>query len=89
MESEANATEVSLILLNFLRDELFSFIGTADWFLNVGMSSCGLELTTLGSHLDAVRAIAFHPNELSLASGGDDNTVKIWRVDINSLATTS
>ncbi|KAI0327158.1 WD40 repeat-like protein [Cubamyces sp. BRFM 1775] len=40
---------------------------------------------TLRNHLDAVRAIAFHPTELCLASAGDDNTVKIWRVDLASL----
>ncbi|KAI0781213.1 WD40 repeat-like protein [Trametes elegans] len=40
---------------------------------------------TLRNHLDAVRAIAFHPSELCLASAGDDSTVKIWRVDLASL----
>jgi striatin 1/3/4 len=38
------------------------------------------------SHLDAVRAIAFHPTELCLATGGDDCTVKIWRTDVAGLA---
>lgn len=40
------------------------------------------------SHLDAVRALAFHPTELCLATGGDDCTVKIWRMDVASLAPT-
>ncbi|PPQ78167.1 hypothetical protein CVT25_015500 [Psilocybe cyanescens] len=41
---------------------------------------------TLRNHLDAVRALAFHPTELCLATGGDDCTVKIWRMDVAGLA---
>ncbi|KAH7341570.1 WD40-repeat-containing domain protein [Rhizoctonia solani] len=44
---------------------------------------------TLRNHLDAVRAITFHPNEMCLASGGDDFTVKIWRLDPSSLTANS
>ncbi|KAI0048232.1 striatin-3 [Auriscalpium vulgare] len=44
---------------------------------------------TLRNHLDAVRAIAFHPNELCLATGGDDCTVKIWRMDVTGLASSA
>ncbi|KAH7097545.1 WD40 repeat-like protein [Auriculariales sp. MPI-PUGE-AT-0066] len=41
---------------------------------------------TLRNHLDSVRALAFHPNELCLATGGDDFTIKIWRMDVAGLA---
>ncbi|KAF8644144.1 hypothetical protein AX16_008671 [Volvariella volvacea WC 439] len=44
---------------------------------------------TLRNHLDAVRALAFHPKELCLATGGDDCTVKIWRMEAAGLASSS
>lgn len=43
-------------------------------------------LSHILSHLDAVRAVAFHPTELCLATGGDDCTVKVWRTDVTGLA---
>jgi len=48
-----------------------------------------VSLTMVPSHLDAVRALAFHPTELCLATGGDDCTVKIWRMDVASLASSA
>jgi len=44
---------------------------------------------TLRNHLDAVRAVAFHPSDLCLATGGDDSTIKIWRVDPAGLASSN
>ncbi|EJT98523.1 WD40 repeat-like protein [Dacryopinax primogenitus] len=40
---------------------------------------------TLKSHLDAVRAISWHPRDCALATAGDDCTVKLWRFDASSL----
>ncbi|KAH8928180.1 WD40 repeat-like protein [Atractiella rhizophila] len=40
---------------------------------------------TLRSHLDSVRCIAFDWQDLSIASGGDDCTVKFWRLSSQSL----
>ena len=39
----------------------------------------------LRSHLDAVRAIAFLQNEMTLLSASDDNTIKFWNLDVGSL----
>ena len=42
---------------------------------------------SLKSHLDIVRTVAFaHGPGVMLASGGDDNTVKVWNVETASIA---
>lgn len=53
------------------------------------ISLIGMELTlfspylllSLPSHLESVRTVAFGDEGLSLVSGGDDMTVKLWRLD--------
>ncbi|RCH79101.1 hypothetical protein CU098_005638, partial [Rhizopus stolonifer] len=35
---------------------------------------------TIKGHLDSVRSVCFHPNEMMAASGSDDCTVKIWNL---------
>ncbi|SPO28625.1 related to STRIATIN [Ustilago trichophora] len=39
----------------------------------------------LRSHLDAVRAVAFLQNEMTLLSASDDNTIKFWNLDAGTL----
>ncbi|SPO35650.1 related to STRIATIN [Pseudozyma flocculosa] len=39
----------------------------------------------LRSHLDAVRAVAFDQSNLSLISASDDNTIKFWKLDPQSI----
>ena len=38
------------------------------------------DMLTMHSHLDAVRCLAFDRTEMTLASGSDDCTVKVWRM---------
>ncbi|CAO0790592.1 unnamed protein product [Mucor circinelloides] len=35
---------------------------------------------TIKGHLDSVRTVGFHPNEMIAASGSDDGSVKIWNL---------
>ncbi|KAI8875402.1 WD40 repeat-like protein [Backusella circina FSU 941] len=35
---------------------------------------------TIKGHLDSVRSVCFHPDEMIAASGSDDGTVKIWNL---------
>jgi WD40 repeat protein len=41
----------------------------------------GKELLVLRGHLTAVSALAFTPDERTLASGSTDGTVKLWSVE--------
>lgn len=34
----------------------------------------------MNRHLDSIRSVCFHPNEMIAASGSDDGTVKIWNL---------
>ena len=43
---------------------------------------------TMDGHTDAVLSIAFHPNGLMLASGGNDQTVRLWDVTTGHLQKT-
>lgn len=43
---------------------------------------------TLSGHFNATRSVAFSPNGTLLASGGDDRTVKLWRVSDGALQRT-
>lgn len=50
------------------------------------LSTFGLTFPPINSrHLDCVRAVAFHPTELILATGSEDNVVKVWRLPSSTL----
>ncbi|KAJ5778340.1 hypothetical protein N7520_001586 [Penicillium odoratum] len=46
--------------------------------LQTVMNSWGSTLQTLEGHSGWVRSVAFSPDGLTLASGSDDNTIKLW-----------
>src|ERR1051326_6714373 len=48
----------------------------------------GRVLKVLSQHNHGVRSVAFHPHERLLASGGDDQTLRIWESDTGYLITT-
>jgi WD40 repeat protein len=37
--------------------------------------------TPLTAHLDSVRAVAWAPDGIHLATGSDDKTAKIWKLE--------
>jgi hypothetical protein len=60
---------------------------------SVGVISVGnreriTTLHTLQGHTDKVTSLVFTPNGQGLASGSDDNTVRLWRVSDGALAAT-
>ncbi len=60
-----------------------------------GESACGVRLwnlktgeliVKLSGHSDWVQSVAFSPDGLTLASGGDDQTIKIWRIEFTQVS---
>ncbi|WP_367890299.1 WD40 repeat domain-containing protein [Sphaerospermopsis torques-reginae] len=45
-------------------------------------------LTTLLEHTRTVLAVAFSPNGEILATGSDDNTIKLWNVNTGEIIST-
>lgn len=50
--------------------------------------SDGTIITTLSGHSDDVHSVDFSPDGTLLASGSDDNTIKLWNVSDGTLRTT-
>lgn len=51
-----------------------------------GSSKSWMPKITLRGHLDTVRSVAIASGQgVTLVTGGDDNTVKLWSVDVHRL----
>ncbi|MBN1342924.1 MAG: TIR domain-containing protein, partial [Phycisphaerae bacterium] len=53
-------------------------VGGSDGIVRLYRAADGRLLRTLEGHRDWVRSVAFDPRGRALASGSDDNTVKLW-----------
>ena len=56
-----------------------SAAGAEDGKVYLWDSLTGEQLAALEGHSKIVWAVAFHPDGTALASGGEDNTIIIWR----------
>ncbi|NRB09541.1 MAG: hypothetical protein HRU34_22350 [Richelia sp.] len=56
-------------------------IASASWdrTIKIWQVNTGREIATLTGHENYVRAIAFSPDEETLVSVSDDDTIKIWQ----------
>jgi WD40 repeat protein len=53
--------------------------------VNIWDSARGVRLHSLHGHSDKVRCLAFTPDGKTLASGGDDKTIRLWHVQTGEL----
>jgi WD40 repeat protein len=76
----------SVLCVTFSSHENLLMAGTATGEIRFWNES-GLPLRTSQGHTDWVRSVIFNPDGKTLASGGDDQTVRLWEVSSGKLLT--
>ncbi len=54
--------------------------GTATGTIEIWDIAAGRRISTWHGHSGAVKSLAFFPDAMTLASGGDDGEVRVWHL---------
>ncbi|MDY6783601.1 MAG: NB-ARC domain-containing protein [Cyanobacteriota bacterium] len=71
----------SVLCVAFSADGQFWATGDADKKIDIWRVADGQPIATCIGHTNWVRSVAFHPQKNLLASGSNDSTVRLWKLD--------
>ncbi|EAZ90862.1 nSTAND1 domain-containing NTPase [Crocosphaera chwakensis] len=80
-------TFLTILSLNFSRDSqiLASGSNSNSNTVQIWDSNTGNSIYSFNNHSDSVNGVSFNPKRNILASGSDDQSIKLWDIDLNSL----